>query len=47
VSRPFFEWVTLGAFGAMVALGVAFWVIGAQNVRRGLLAPATAERDAP
>jgi len=47
VSRPFFEWVTLGAFGAMVVLGIAFWLIGAQNVRRGLLAPVTAEREAP
>jgi len=42
VSRAFFEWVTLGAFGAMVLLGVAFWAIGARNVRRGLLAPAAA-----
>jgi len=38
VSRPFFEWVTMGAFGAMVLLGVVFWAIGARNVRRGLLA---------
>jgi amino acid transporter len=37
VSRPFFEWVTLGAFGVMVLLGIAFWAIGARNVRRGLL----------
>ncbi len=42
MSRAFFEWVTLGAFGTMVLLGVAFWAIGARNVRRGLLAPAAA-----
>jgi len=42
VSRAFFEWVTLGAFGVMVLLGIAFWAIGARNVRRGLLAPAAA-----
>jgi amino acid transporter len=42
VSRAFFEWVTLGAFGVMVLLGIAFWAIGARNVRRGLLAPADA-----
>jgi glutamate:GABA antiporter len=44
VSRPFFESVTLGAFGVMVLLGIAFWAIGARNVRRGLLAPAGAAR---
>jgi hypothetical protein len=47
VSRAFFEWVTLGAFGAMVLLGVAFWAIGARNVRRGLLAPATEGEEEP
>jgi glutamate:GABA antiporter len=47
VSRAFFEWVTLGAFGAMVLLGVMFWAIGARNVRRGLLAPATVQPAAP
>ena len=36
VSRVFFESVTLGAFGVMVAVGVAFWAIGARNRRRGL-----------
>ncbi len=46
VSRAFFEWVTLGAFGVMVLLGVVFWAIGARNVRRGLLAPAKVEQDA-
>jgi glutamate:GABA antiporter len=46
VSRPFFEWVTLGAFGAMVLLGVVFWAVGASNVRRGLLAPDPVEQDA-
>jgi glutamate:GABA antiporter len=47
VSRPFFEWVTLGAFSAMVLLGVVFWAVGASNVRRGLLAPDPVEQDAP
>jgi glutamate:GABA antiporter len=37
VSRVFFEWATLGAFGAMVLLGIVFWAIGARNLRRGLL----------
>ena len=46
VSRAFFEWVTLGAFGVMVLLGVVFWAIGARNVRRGLLAPAKVGQDA-
>lgn len=36
VSRVFFESVTLGAFGVMVAIGVLFWLIGAGNRRRGL-----------
>jgi glutamate:GABA antiporter len=45
VSRPFFEWVTLGAFSVMVLLGIAFWAIGARNIRRGLLAPAEAGQD--
>jgi glutamate:GABA antiporter len=47
VSRPFFEWVTLGAFSGMVLLGVVFWAVGASNVRRGLLAPDPGEQDAP
>jgi glutamate:GABA antiporter len=47
VSRAFFEWVTLGAFGVMVLLGIAFWAIGARNVRRGLLAPADATEAEP
>jgi glutamate:GABA antiporter len=42
VSRPFFEWVTLGAFGGMVLLGIVFWAVGARNVRRGLLTAAGA-----
>jgi hypothetical protein len=37
MSRAFFEWTTLGAFGVMVLLGVVFWAIGARNLRRGLL----------
>jgi amino acid transporter len=36
VSRVFFESVTLGAFGAMVAVGVLFWAIGSVTRRRGL-----------
>jgi amino acid transporter len=36
VSRVFFESVTLGAFGVMVAIGVLFWFIGSVNRRRGL-----------
>jgi glutamate:GABA antiporter len=47
VSRAFFEWVTLGAFGIMVLLGIAFWAIGARNVRRGLLAPAEVAETEP
>jgi glutamate:GABA antiporter len=43
VSRPFFEWATLGAFGVMVLLGVLFWAIGAWNLRRGLLGTAGAD----
>jgi hypothetical protein len=27
--------------------GVVFWAIGARNVRRGLLAPAKVEQEAP
>jgi len=36
VSRVFFESVTLGAFGVMIAVGVLFWLIGSVNRRRGL-----------
>jgi amino acid transporter len=36
VSRVFFESVTLGAFGVMVALGVVFWAVGSISRRRGL-----------
>jgi glutamate:GABA antiporter len=42
VSRPFFEWATLGAFGVMVLVGVAFWAVGSRNIRRGLLGPEVA-----
>jgi amino acid transporter len=37
VSRTFFEAVTLGAFGAMVLLGVVFWALGERSRRRGLV----------
>jgi amino acid permease len=36
VSRSFFESVTLGAFGVMVAVAVLFWAAGALGRRRGL-----------
>jgi glutamate:GABA antiporter len=36
VSRVFFESVTLGAFGVMIALGVVFWAVGSIGRRRGL-----------
>ena len=36
VSRVFFESVTLGAFGVMIALGVVFWAVGSVSRRRGL-----------
>jgi amino acid transporter len=36
VSRVFFESVTLGAFGAMIAIAVLFWLIGSIGRRRGL-----------
>jgi glutamate:GABA antiporter len=42
VSRLFFEAVTLGAFGSMVLLGIAFWAVGERARRRGLLGPAAA-----
>ncbi|MHB1593617.1 MAG: APC family permease [Streptosporangiaceae bacterium] len=37
VSRAFFEWVTLGSFAAMIALGLVFWAIGERKRRVGLL----------
>jgi len=36
VSRVFFESVTLGAFGAMIVVGVLFWAVGSWDRRRGL-----------
>jgi len=36
VSRLFFESVTLGAFGVMIAVGVVFWAVGSLARRRGL-----------
>jgi amino acid transporter len=35
VSRVFFESVTLGAFGVMIALGVLFWLAGSVSRRHG------------
>jgi hypothetical protein len=37
VSRTFFESVALGAFGAMIAIGILFWVAGERSRRRGLV----------
>jgi amino acid transporter len=36
VSRPFFEWVTLGSMAAMIALGLVFWLLGERTRRAGL-----------
>jgi quinol-cytochrome oxidoreductase complex cytochrome b subunit len=35
VSRVFFESVTLGAFGVMVAIGVLVWLVGSVSRRHG------------
>jgi glutamate:GABA antiporter len=45
VSRPFFEWSTLGSFGVIVLLGVAFWIVGERNLRRGALGTITPAAD--
>ncbi|HEV2376354.1 MAG TPA: hypothetical protein VGS19_29810, partial [Streptosporangiaceae bacterium] len=37
VSRTFFESVTLGALGVMIATGIIFWAIGERSRRRGLV----------
>jgi amino acid transporter len=44
VSRVFFESATLGAFGAMLALGVVFWAVGSLGRRRGLTGESGAYR---
>jgi glutamate:GABA antiporter len=36
VSRPFFEWVTLGSLAVMVVIGLMFWAIGERAQRRGV-----------
>jgi glutamate:GABA antiporter len=36
VSRPFFEWVTLGSLAAMIALGLLFWVLGERKRKAGV-----------
>ncbi len=36
VSRPFFEWVTLGSLAAMIAIGLVFWMLGERKLRAGL-----------
>jgi len=36
VSRPFFEWVTLGSMAVMIGLGLVFWVIGERQRKAGL-----------
>jgi glutamate:GABA antiporter len=43
VSRPFFEWVTLGSLAVMIALGLVFWRIGERARRRGLAGIAVPE----
>jgi glutamate:GABA antiporter len=37
VSRTFFEIVTLGSLGAMVVLGLVFWLLGERKRRSGLV----------
>lgn len=39
VSRTFFEAVTLGSFAVLIALGLAFWLLGERARRRGRLGP--------
>lgn len=41
VSRPFFESVTLGSLGVMIALGLVFWAFGERARRRGVTGIAT------
>jgi len=36
VSRPFFEWVTLGSLAGMIALGLVFWQLGERTRKAGL-----------
>jgi glutamate:GABA antiporter len=36
VSRPFFEWVTLGSLAGMVGLGLVFWLLGERKRKAGL-----------
>lgn len=45
VSRPFFEWVTLGSLAVMVALGLVFWALGERARRRGIVGIATPAED--
>jgi len=51
VSRPFFEWVTLGSMAAMIALGLVFWVLGERKRKAGLtgisIAVEPADRPSP
>jgi hypothetical protein len=37
MSRTFFESVTLGALGVMIAVGILFWLAGERSRRRGLV----------
>jgi amino acid transporter len=46
VSRRFFETVTLGSLGAMIALGLVLWAFGARARRRGITGIATPGQDA-
>jgi glutamate:GABA antiporter len=46
VSRPFFEWVTLGSMAVMIGLGLLFWLLGERKLRAGLTGIAiSVERD--
>ena len=36
MSRPFFEWVTLGSMATVIVLGLVFWVLGERQRRAGL-----------
>ena len=45
VSRPFFEVVTLGSLGVMIALGLVFWAFGERARRRGLAGIAIPSQD--
>jgi hypothetical protein len=45
MSRTFFESVTLGALGVMIAVGILFWFVGERSRRRGLVGTVVAGED--